>query len=308
MRVPSSNTRVRCTCKIILVDDNGDLDALDPYSQNNEEMKKAIEELQKLPEIIYVQNAKTEGLIRSRTIGADRVVSSPVIVFLDSHCEVNKNWLEPILERIKEDPTRVIVPIIDIIDDVTYEYKPGANSYKGGFSTSLDYKWIPLAAWQLPNKTEDEIAPRLSPAMPGGLFAMDRLFWEKIGKYDQQMNIWGGENIEMSVRIWQCGGSIEFLPCSRIGHMFRVNFKHFKENFPYLFPGGTGAVVSKNKARCIEVWFDDYKPKFYKPLFGTDTLPEHMQIGDISDRVKLRKDLECKSFDWYYKNVYPELL
>ena len=53
----------------------------------------------------------------------------------------------------------------------------------------------------------------------------------------------------MSLRIWQCGGSIEIAPCSHVGHMFRVNFKRFKDNFPYSFPGGAGAVVARNKVR-----------------------------------------------------------
>jgi hypothetical protein len=52
----------------------------------------------------------------------------------------------------------------------------------------------------------------------------------------------------MSLRIWQCGGTIEMAPCSHVGHMFRVNFKRFKDNFPYSFPGGAGSVVARNKA------------------------------------------------------------
>ena len=42
----------------------------------------------------------------------------------------------------------MLVPTIDIIDDLTFEYKPGANSYRGGFSLHLDYKWIAQASWQ----------------------------------------------------------------------------------------------------------------------------------------------------------------
>lgn len=31
-----------------------------------------------------------------------------------------------------------------------------------------------------------------------------------------------------------------------------------------------------------------------------------MQVGNVSDRVMLRKQLQCKSFRWYLENIYPE--
>lgn len=37
--------------------------------------------------------------------------------------------------------------------------------------------------------------------MAGGLFAINREYFFEIGAYDDQMEIWGGENLEMSFRV-----------------------------------------------------------------------------------------------------------
>uniref|UniRef100_A0A667YG35 Polypeptide N-acetylgalactosaminyltransferase n=1 Tax=Myripristis murdjan TaxID=586833 RepID=A0A667YG35_9TELE len=267
--------------EIILIDD---------FSSDPEDCQL----LSQIPKVHCLRNGRREGLIRSRVRGAN-TASASILTFLDSHCEVNTDWLQPMIQRVKEDHTRVVSPIIDVISLDNFAYLAASADLRGGFDWSLHFKWEQIPIEQKMARS-DPTQPIRTPVIAGGIFVMDKSWFNHLGQYDTHMDIWGGENFELSFRVWMCGGSLEILPCSRVGHVFR-------KRHPYDFPEGNALTYIKNTRRAAEVWMDEYKQYYYSARPSA----QGKAFGSIADRLTLRRKLNCKPFRWYMENVYPEL-
>ena len=57
-------------------------------------------------------------------------------------------------------------------------------------------------------------------------------------------------------QIWMCGGQLEFVPCSKVGHVFR-------ERIPYKMDSNYRDPITRNLLRLADVWLDDYKYIFH---------------------------------------------
>lgn len=93
-------TQKELVTEVLLVNDCSDSD-----KDAEPEVKAYAEKNWPKSKIKFLRTDKNEGLIRAKMFGASQSTGE-VLVFLDSHCEVNENWLPPLLDRIKESPSK----------------------------------------------------------------------------------------------------------------------------------------------------------------------------------------------------------
>lgn len=324
---------------IIIVDDNGLGDIRGEVNETE------LEELKKVsPKIQILQNDRREGVARCRMRGA-RAAHGEVLVFIDSHVEMlSATWLEHLLVPISENPRTLAAQTLDIIDDRDWTYGPGSGDLLYGIIT--DKFWFGYQRSRFGGPQDDgperEVPgrrlPYETPFTAGSLFAVRRDVFFQLGGYDEGMYVWGGENTDFAIKMWSCGGRAVMVPCSRVGHMYRVHLAETGRWPPFIpqdltdrlglgmdklfLVNGLQAdnftkIITRNNIRVLERWAKDSNARtgYYKQVFGSETLPEEWQqfVEEMKhdpyaqQQAKLIEANKCKDFNWFDKHVYVKL-
>lgn len=238
-----------------------------------------------------------EGLIRAKMM-AVKIATAPVLLFMEAHCIVNRNWLPPLLDRLLEEPRTLAMPVLDAIPMTDW------NSYHSMPMGHWRFEWNMNLVYTNPGEPNgfykmSQTEPFESPATSGGIFAMRKDWFEELRLFDEGMLHWGGDHVELSMKVWRCGGRIEIVPCARMGHLFRD-----PANRPY---DVEVMQVVKNYNRLAQIWWSDHLELFYSMKPEAKSLP-FGSLGKSLEELKTEhQELGCKNHDWYIEHVDHEM-
>ena len=267
-----NNTPLDVLSEIILVDD-----ASEPPA------RMILDELN-YPLLKVIRNEDRQGLIRSKTIGS-RGSSGEILVFLDAHVRTYPGWLEPLVKLTSENYRRIAVPMIPVLDETTWEQIDDFVGMKLIFDWKMDFIWYT-------DDLDDYV-----PVMSGGLLAITRRWFQEAGEYDSGMLMWGGENVEQSVKTWLCGGEIILARESRVGHVFRAVS-------PYVI---NTTQIHMNKARAIDVWFDEWAGYYYRA--NPFDKERRASKEALASRFAIKDRLGCRPFSTFvdkFKRIFEK--
>jgi GT2 family glycosyltransferase len=217
------------------------------------------------------------GVAKARNFGASHA-SGDVIVFCDAHMKLPPRWHRALIEPLESREVGAVAPGIYSVTEPT---RRGFGLYLAG--PELRARWKPF-----PGRV-----PARVPILPGCLLAMRRDVFDATGAFDPGMRQLGGNDNELSLRLWLLGYDLLVVPTVEAGHLFRTRI-------PF---DATWAAVVHNRLRTAFVHFREERiERVVDALRAYQAFSSGLAMtaaGDVFARRALLHARRLRSDDWF---------
>jgi GT2 family glycosyltransferase len=217
---------------------------------------------------VVVHRVNRAGVAAARNAGAE-VAGSRFVVFLDAHCQLERDCLAQLQVSLRAAPDAIHVPAV--CDRADGSVGCGARLIDSG----LRIQWL----------RPREVDGYRLPIGPGGCLAMSRSTYARLGGFGAFREL-GLEDVDFSLRAWRCGVDVLAVPSARLAHRFR----------PYPPYRLSSASRGYNVARVALVHFDGRRREdCLRSIIGTPRAAEVLVEAFASDWEDQRAQIAVTS-------------
>lgn len=266
--------------EVIMVDDGSTLNYIRDESV----------QLSKSMNIKLLRNERRQGPTKSR-LRALEEATADILIFMDTRVIVNAGWLEPLVDMLGPNSEGIAVPHFDNIQDpVSYDYVPTDHALIASMTWTFSIKMKTLHGSRHERHDTERVD---SPALRGNILGIRKDYFRKIGGYDL-MNDAIGENLELGLRTWLCGGVVKVQPCSRVGILNLMD---------------TLKVQNKETIRHIGIlWLDEHQEFVYHNTDIDNKFTEQETKAAFDRKSHLGSlGLRCQNIRWFTQNIAPDM-
>ncbi len=228
---------------------------------------------------VRVTRSEGIGVANARNLGAS-AATGDVIVFCDAHMTLPPRWDRALVEPLESRQVGATAPGIY---SVTQPTRRGFGLYLAG--PELRARW-----WAYPGPS-----PTRVPVLPGCFLAMRREVFDATGGFDPGMRQLGGNDNELSLRLWLLGYDLLVVPTIEAGHLFRTRI-------PF---DATWAAVVHNRLRTAFVHFREERiERVVDALRAYQAFPSGLAMTAAGDMFARRAQLHARrqrSDDWFFE-------
>jgi|3_EtaG_2_1085321.scaffolds.fasta_scaffold00047_57 hypothetical protein len=205
---------------------------------------------------------------------AAKQATSDELVFLRDTTKLSKDWLQPLISRVKGSNSLV---------------SPRIHTLNTDFWSTENESWRRFGwRWDLSLYSRQMLRNSESPAVSSNCIAVTADWFEHLGGFDEGMVAGVGEDIELSIRSWLFDGKVEVEDDSLIAVRSEIdNSRH----------------TINNLARIVEIWMPKYSSRFYS---ARDVKPSELDTGKLSNLMMLQ-DRQIHKISWFLERCQPEL-
>lgn len=158
------------------------------------------------------------GAASARNLGAEHA-RGDFFIFCDAHLFFQNYWLDHLIGLIQAGMADAVSP------GIASTNRPNLVGYGQTLNRTLGVQW-----------NRDVSAPVPAAILPGGCLAIARDAFFDVGGFDRGFQVWGFEDVELSIKLWLFGYTCYVQPVVKVLHLFRqshpysVSFDHVYYN------------------------------------------------------------------------------
>ncbi|MDR1754493.1 MAG: glycosyltransferase [Eubacterium sp.] len=169
--------------------------------------------------IRYEQTSgKGQGHGYARNKGA-RMASGNMLVFCDAHIDVEPYWLEEFVRVMEKYGADAVTPAFRELnhDNPLYSKINSPDPEYGSVGCGMTLWRLTETEWMY-----GHVSPFEAPILSGACWAVrSEAFW-KVGGYEETFRGYGGDDAEISIKLWLNGFTLYATPNICVSHQFRI--------------------------------------------------------------------------------------